>query len=96
MIYIYIPYIYHIYLNKMVQAMINIDEHTNRVLKIVKAKYELKDKSKAIDLMAQQYEEAILQPELRPEFVEKAKEIMSEKAIHVGSLEDFRKRYNMS
>ena len=80
----------------MVQAMINIDERTNRVLNILKAKYELRDKSQAIDIMAQQYEEAILQPELRPEYVEKARGIMAEKAIRVGSLKEFRKRYSMS
>ncbi|MEK6886993.1 MAG: DUF2683 family protein [Nanoarchaeota archaeon] len=49
--------------------MINIGENTNRVLNIIKAKFSLNDKSEAIDLMAQQYEENILEPELRPEFV---------------------------
>ena len=38
----------------MVQAIINIKESTNRILNILKAKYGLKDKSQAIDLMAQQ------------------------------------------
>jgi len=57
----------------MVQAFINIDDHTNRILNIIKAKYGLKDKSEAIDLMATQYEEDILEPEIRPEYIEKAK-----------------------
>tara|TARA_Y100000310_G_scaffold276920_1_gene294417 strand:+ start:1573 stop:1689 length:117 start_codon:yes stop_codon:yes gene_type:complete len=35
----------------MVQAVININEHVNRVLNIVKAKFGLKDKSQAIDLV---------------------------------------------
>ena len=59
----------------MVQAMINIEENTNRVLNIVKAKFGLKDKSEAIDLMAQQYEEDILEPNLKPEFVQKMKKL---------------------
>ena len=35
----------------MVQAMIDISEHTNRVLNIVKAKFGLKDKSQAINVV---------------------------------------------
>ena len=62
----------------MVQAMINITEETNRVLNIVKAKYGLKDRSEAIDIMAQQYEEMVLEPQLRPEYLEKLKEIEEE------------------
>ncbi len=75
----------------MVQALIKITDHTNRVLNIIKAKYGLKDKSETIDLMAEQYEEEILEPELRPEYIEKAKKIMREKPIHVGTPKDLRK-----
>ena len=59
----------------MVKAIININENTNRLLNILKAKYGLKDKSEAIDKMAEEYEEEILEPELRPEYVEKIKKI---------------------
>ena len=76
----------------MVQALINIEDHTNRVLNIVKAKFGLKDKSEAIDLMATQYEEDILEPELRPEYIEKAKKIMKNKKVHIGSVENLRKK----
>ena len=55
----------------MVQAVINIQEETNRVLNIVKAKYGLKDKSQAIELVVTEYEENFLEPELRPEYIEK-------------------------
>jgi len=75
----------------MVQAIINIKESTNRILNILKAKYGLKDKSQAIDLMANEYEQEILEPELRPEYIEKAKKIMKEKPIHVGTPKDLRK-----
>jgi hypothetical protein len=47
----------------MVQAIINIDERTNRILNIIKAKYVLKDKSAAINKMAEEYENMILEPE---------------------------------
>ncbi len=55
----------------MVQAMVNIKDKTNRVLNIVKAKYGLKDKSNAIDFVVHEYEESVLEPELRPEYKEK-------------------------
>lgn len=79
----------------MVQAIIDIDDSTNRILNILKAKYGLKDKSEAIDLMAKHYGESILEPELKPEYVEKMKRIAKEKPIYVGSAQDFRKRYNV-
>ena len=77
----------------MVHAMIDIKEHTNRVLNIVKAKYDLKDKSQAIDIMAVQYEEFVLEPELRPEFIEEMKSIHKEKSIPV---KDFAERFGLN
>lgn len=62
----------------MVQALLNLNENTNRVLNIVKAKYGLKDKSEAITLMVKQYEEELLEPELRPEYLEKLNKIEKE------------------
>lgn len=79
----------------MVQAIINIEDHTNRVLNIVKAKFGLKDKSEAINRMAKQYEETILERELRPEYIEKAKKIMKQKKVHVGTTDNLRKRLNL-
>ena len=55
----------------MVQAVINIGDRANRVLNIIKAKYALKDKSEAITLVVSTYEENFLEPELRPEYIEK-------------------------
>jgi len=77
----------------MVQAIIDISEHSNRLLNIIKAKYGLRDKSQAIDIMAEQYEEELLEPELRPEYVKKALKIQKQPAIRVGTVENLRKRY---
>lgn len=77
----------------MVQAIINIDEKTNRILNILKAKYGLKDKSEAIDVMAQQYEEEILEPELRPEFIKKMKKRQKEKTVEI---KDFKKHFGLN
>ena len=77
----------------MVQAIINISEHANAILNIIKAKYRLNDKSQAIDLMAEKYEEALLEPALRPEYIKKARKISSQKSIKIGTVENLRKRY---
>ena len=62
----------------MVQAMINISDNTNQVLNIVKARFNLKDKSKAIEKVVLEYGEDILEPELRPEFIQKINRIEKE------------------
>ena len=75
----------------MVQAIIKISERTNRVLNIVKAKYGLKDKSEAINAMAEEYENDIMEPELRPEYVEKLNKIRQGKYVKFNSVEELRK-----
>ena len=77
----------------MVQAIINISDHSNRILNVVKAKYGLKDKSEAIDVMAEEYEEALLEPELKPEYTKKALKVHAQQSIKVGTVENLRKRY---
>jgi hypothetical protein len=71
----------------MVKAIVDISEHSNRVLNILKAKYGLKDKSEAINMMAEQYEEEILEPELRPEYIEKLKRIDKEGSVSRDRIE---------
>jgi len=78
----------------MVQAIINIDERTNRILNIIKAKYGLKDKSAAINRMAIEYEKEILEPELKPDYIKKLEGIEKQKSINVGTIEDLRNRYS--
>lgn len=68
-----------------------IDDRTNQILNILKAKYGLRDKSQAINLMAQQFEERVMEPELRPEFIESLKHSQSEKTIKV---KNFAERYS--
>ena len=71
----------------MVQAVINIEENTNRVLNIVKAKFGLRDKSEAINLVVTEYEEMSLEPELRPEYKVKLAKIMKGKHLSRGEFE---------
>ncbi len=77
----------------MVQAIININENANTILNIIKAKFGLKDKSAAINIMAEQYEEEILEPALRPEYIATAEKIHNQPSIKVGTAANLRKRY---
>ena len=76
----------------MVQALVTLNENINRVINIVKAKYDLKDKSEAIEFIVKKYIEVEGEEELHPEFIEKIKKIKKEKNIRV---DDFAKRYGL-
>jgi len=75
----------------MVQAIVKISDRANRVLNIVKAKYGLRDKSEAINVMAEEYEEDLMEPELRPEYIEKLSKIKKQQGIKFKSVEELRK-----
>ncbi|MEK6916261.1 MAG: DUF2683 family protein [Nanoarchaeota archaeon] len=59
----------------MVQAVVNLGEHQDRLLNIIKGKFGLKNKSDAMNFVINKYEEELLEPELRPEYVEKIKNL---------------------
>jgi hypothetical protein len=44
----------------MVQALVNISEHGNRILNVIKARYGFKTKSQAIDFAAEWYAKNVL------------------------------------
>ncbi|MCW4023421.1 MAG: DUF2683 family protein [Candidatus Bathyarchaeota archaeon] len=58
----------------MVKNVIELSERENRIINIVKAKYGLKDKNKALSIILKRYEECELEPELRPEFIAEIQE----------------------
>lgn len=77
----------------MVKNVVNLSEHENRVINIVKAKYGLKDKSQALSIIIKGYEECELEPQLRPEF---SKEI--EETVKKGKfvkVKDFTEEYGL-
>ncbi len=76
----------------MVQSLVELSEDTNRVLNVVKAKHGLRTKSEAIELVTRAYAEELLEPELRPEYVERLQKIEKERSIPVRS---FAKRYGV-
>ena len=55
--------------------MIEIPKEVNQVLNIVKARFGLKTKSEAIARVVAEYGSEILEPELRPKYIEKLKKI---------------------
>jgi hypothetical protein len=67
----------------MVKAIVNINEGGNRILNIVKAKENLKDKSEAINLILNYYGKELLEPELRPEFIKELLEAQKEKTVKI-------------
>ena len=75
----------------MVQAMIEISNEANQILNIVKARYNLKTKSEAIAKIVIECGANILEPELRPEYLEKLNKIRNGKFIKFGSIEELRK-----
>jgi hypothetical protein len=76
----------------MVNALINIDENTNRVLSIIKVRHGLKDKGEAVEWVVGKFVEVQAEPELRPELIEKMGEIERQKSIRV---DDFFKHYGL-
>ena len=76
----------------MVQALVTLDENTNRVLNVIKAKFDLRDKGEAIELIVSKYIAEGQDPELRPEFIAEMKKIKKQKSIPVA---DFAKRYGL-
>lgn len=59
----------------MVKAIIDISKKANRMLMVVKAQYDLKDKSEAINRMAEEYEAMVFEPNVRPSYMKRLKRI---------------------
>ena len=77
----------------MVQAVINLEDHENRVINVVKGKFGLKNKSEAISMIINEYERELLEPELRPEYIEKMKKRVKEPTVKV---KDFKKHFGLN
>lgn len=67
----------------MVKAIVNINDEANRILNIVKAKEDLKNKSDALNLILTMYGKELLEPQLRPEFVNEVLEAQKEETVEV-------------
>jgi hypothetical protein len=52
----------------MPKAVIDLSEHANRIVNVVKARDGMKSKSEALERIVEAYEEHILDPALKPDF----------------------------
>ena len=59
----------------MTQLLITLNEYEKRILDIVKGKFGVKNKSDAVNIVIDKFGEEMLEPELRPEFLERLEKI---------------------
>jgi len=78
--------------DNMVQALIELSDHDNRVINIVKGKFGLSNKSEAVQLIIAEYENNLMEPELRPEFIEKMIQRQKEPTVKIN---DLRKHFGL-
>ncbi len=73
----------------MVQAIVDLSDNSNYILNLIKAKYNLKDKSSAIDRLAEEYALDFLEFELRPEYAKRLQEIRKGEKIKVKDVKAY-------
>jgi len=71
--------------------MIEIPEEANHILNIVKARYNLRTKSEAITKIVIECGANIIEPKLRPEYLEKLQKLEREKGISFRNIAELRK-----
>lgn len=74
----------------MVKSTIDIPENENRILNIVKGKYGFKNKEQAIIFILNKFVDN-LEPEIRPEYLNKLNKIDNEKGISFKNIDSLRK-----
>jgi len=75
------------------KALLEIPDEVNQTLNIIKAQHNLKNKAQAITLVVNHYKDEQMEPELRPEFVQKIQATEHLKGIPFKSVDELRKRY---
>ncbi len=77
----------------MTSAIVNLTEDNNRLLNIIKAHFDLRNKSDAINFVVEKFAKEGLGPELRPEYVRKLKRAMKQKGRAYPSAEAMFKEF---
>jgi len=75
----------------MVQTLVHLGKYEDRVLMVVKGKYGFRNKSDAVNFIIDKFEEAFLEPELRPEYLEKLNGIERQEGIRFKSVQELRR-----
>ena len=76
----------------MPQALISLSKESNKILNLVKAKYNLNDKSSAVEIVIDHYIECEGEPDLKDEFIERIKKAEKGRFIRV---DDFARHYGV-
>lgn len=76
----------------MTHALIELSEESNKVLNMVKAKYNLKDKSAAVELVIEKFVEVEGEPDFKDEFLERVRKAEKGKFVRVS---DFGKHFGV-
>jgi Protein of unknown function (DUF2683) len=78
----------------MTSAIVNLTDDNNRLLNIIKAHFDLRNKSDAINFVVEKFaKEEKLGAELRPEYVRKLRRIMKQKGRTYPSAEAMFKKF---
>ena len=72
----------------MPKSVVNLSDHANRVVNIVKAREGLRGKSEAIERIVEEFEEHVLDPRLRPAFADDLERIRKGRFRKVARLGD--------
>lgn len=67
----------------MTQALIQLSNDSNRVLNLVKAKYDLKDKSEAVEIVIKHFVECEGEPSFQEEFIKRVEKAEKGKFVKV-------------
>jgi len=59
----------------MISARLTINEYTNKVLNVIKAQFDLKDKSEALNRFVKMFGEEIVEKEPKEEYIKELLEI---------------------
>jgi mannitol/fructose-specific phosphotransferase system IIA component len=76
----------------LVKSLINLTDYEDMVVNIVKAKHGFRNKNEAIRYIIKQFESEFLEPELRPEFVDRMKERENEPVVKI---KDIKKHFGL-
>lgn len=74
----------------MVQTIIDLGEHENKIVNVVKAEFGLSNKNEAIRFIIDKFEQELLEPKLRPEFVKELLKIDKEEGIEFKNMKELR------
>mgnify|MGYP001180260404 CR=1 FL=1 len=72
----------------MVQTMINLTKNQDKIVNMVKVMMDLGNKNEAIRHIISRYNDELMEPHLRPEFVAKIKKIEKEKNLKYRNLDE--------